>query len=260
MLHLRLCNSNSHCYANSFMHALLWVSTQDARGLRVRDSSLRRLLQWLVRKPLSIELWQLRAWQHLTRQWREPHRQHDVGEFLQHFAPAFCPALPDLWQARTQATALSTEVALQGELWPLVLDTAPRLDSHGACSLQSLFIEWRSQAHRHAIVSAPALLPVQICRFGPDGSKVSFRVTSSARVYVPLFTGPSVHTTSQPYKVLAVIYHLGRHQASGHYRTALYRDSRVQFVTDDDITPQPPTRAHCQTIEANAYIFFLQRL
>ena len=54
MLQLILVNHSNHCCANSLISALLWVSSQDSAGLLVRNTSRRRLLQWLVASPRRL--------------------------------------------------------------------------------------------------------------------------------------------------------------------------------------------------------------
>ena len=122
------------------------------------------------------------------------------------------------WEACLQAEHPAAEVVDQGELFPLLLNITPRLDASQACSLQTLLITWRNQAHRYAAVSLSALLTLQVGRFGPDGSKLRFRVTTSARVYFPYYTGLDARTSSHPYRLLATVYHLSPTRDSGHLK------------------------------------------
>ena len=157
---------------------------------------------WLPRSPppastrsarSGVELWDLRGWHEAIQQWQDPHRQQDVGAFLQHLAPRLADNLENQrWQSRTQDGADPTRqarVSDQGTLWPLVLSASlPMLQAHlsnSPLSLQQLLIAWRDQAARHAILEPPDLLAVQVNRFSPDGSKVHTPIRLSTAVYVP---------------------------------------------------------------------------
>ena len=252
-------NHSNHCYANATVSSLLWVACSSVQGLAVHSLSLSRLLRWLTRRPQTVKLWDLRVWQNMTRSWHRPDIQHDAAEFLHYLAGVCCPEAPDFWQARSQAPG-QTEVADHGEMWLLLAMVAPRLGPGNQCSLQSLFIAWRNQAERHALVSLPAVLPLQICRFANDGRKLRFRVNLSKRVYVPYFTGSDISTSSHPYQVVAIVYHIGQSRTSGHYRAALLKEGDIRFVTDDHQLPQEPSEVQSAEVLDNSYIFFLQRL
>ena len=192
VLNITLRNASNHCYANALVTALLWAAAHVEGGWRVADIALSRLLRWVARDrpdtrgPVAfmgsrsgVELWVLRGWRDIVQHWQDPHRQQDVGEFLQHLAPRIADRLESQeWQSRTQTTTdptPQTQVSDQGTLWPLVLAVfLPELQAlHSTpLSLQQLLIARRNQAARHAILEAPELLAIQVNRFSPDGSKV----------------------------------------------------------------------------------------
>ena len=124
---------------------------------------------------------------------------------------------------------------------------------------QSPFVAWRNQADRHAAVTLPPLLPVQISRFTSTGLKVQFPVRFSEAVYVPFFEDLSLRTSSHRYLLAAVIYHIGESRSHGHYRTALFLRGKPMHVTDDNCKPCPAHPADVHTAENNAYIFILCR-
>ena len=198
--------------------------------------------------------------------WDSPHLQHDAGEFIHFLGGALAlDAGLGLWQSRHIAATLDlpvsqTQVADHGEMFPLVLQHAgPHAASAQPISLQQLFVAWRNQADRHAAVTLPPLLPVQISRFTSTGLKVQFPVKFSEAVYVPFFEDLSLRTSSHRYLLAAVIYHIGESRSHGHYKTALFHRGQLTHVTDDNCRPCPAHPADVHTAANNAYIFILCR-
>ena len=128
--HLILVNHSNHCYANSVIHSLVWALTDLPLGIQCADPDLGRFMKWLTRPlplPVStarvVELWENKAWVRIVATWQEPHRQHDVGEFLQFMAPRLANAFVyDSWQARQLSATGETQVLDQGTLWPLIVN------------------------------------------------------------------------------------------------------------------------------------------
>ena len=230
VLGLQLNNPGNHCYANAFVLALLWSIAHTPSGVPVQLPFC-RLARWLLRKPLHTALWDIPAWRTLTARWEDPHVQHDVAEFAQFLGAATAPASAEgVWQSRIAvqltpsqpaASQCPAEVAEHGQMWPLSLAAAPPPEG-SEISLQALVIQWRNQAHRHAAVSLPRLLIIQIGRFSPVGLKLRFAVRPSHRVYVPVFLDDTLRTTSAGYDLAAVVCHLGPSRSSGHYRSVLF--------------------------------------
>ncbi|CAE7292983.1 unnamed protein product [Symbiodinium microadriaticum] len=126
----------------------------------------------------------------------------------------------------------------------------------GSVSPQKLVIAWRGQAATHAAVETPAIAVLQICRFSPEGGKDFTPVQLSTSVYLPIFTGSGLHTTSVRYSVAAVVYHLGHHPQSGHYRSALVEQGRLCYHTDDNVAAE----AHSPELTDQACIFEMPML
>ena len=192
--------------------------------------------------------------------------QHDAGEFIQFLGGVLAlDAGVGLWQARHIAatpdpTAPQTQVVDHGEMFPLILQHAGPPDVPAQpISLQKLLVAWRNQADRHAAVTLPPLLPVQISRFTSTGHKVQFPVRFSEAVYMPYFEDLSLRTSSHRYLLAAVIYHIGESRSHGHYRTAFFLHGQLMHVTDDNCKPCPACPADVRTAENNAYIFILCR-
>ena len=259
---LILRNPSTHCYANSVVLALLWVAQHLPRGLHVQRN-YSRLMRWLLRKPLHATLWHLRAWTVLMQGWTEPNRQHDAADYLHFLRPHLSPAASEgAWESRLEGPELDGPAAVQvadhGHVWPLHLSVV-NASAHSA-SLQKLFIDWRNQAQRHALVSAPAALVVQVGRFKDNGEKLRFRLPSSRTVYIPVFRNRSdLQTTSLAYEVSAIVFHLGRSRDSGHYRAAFLQQGQLHWLTDDGVLPACIQASEAVEVETNSYLFFLTK-
>ena len=240
-----------------------------------------RFLQWLVR-PTAVQarrpvsLWGVKVWAELMRSWQEPHCQHDAAEFMQHIAPLLVPS-PNMshWQARRLSSAspamptpAEAQVIDQGTLWPMMVSAsleAPVLLSDlqsgapPAVSLQNLLIKWRNQASRHALVTTPEWMVLQVGRFDDSGRKVQTPVSISTAVYIPYFPDNSLTTASIRYRVVAIVYHIGPAMLTGHYRTALCQDGQIKHVTDDGQEAATATSSEVHLIQANAYLFFVRK-
>ena len=275
--HLVLVNHSNHCYANSVMYSLVWTQADLPQGIQCADPGLGRFMKWLTR-PLQltasasrvVELWNNKAWVNLVAAWQEPHRQHDVGEFLQFIAPRLASTFSsDAWHARQLSAIGETQVLDQGTLWPLTVNTplAPQPQQPGPApnassspvSLQKLVIQWRNQAARHALLAEPMWLPLQVSRFDAQGRKTFDSVQISSAVYLPRFVDNTLHTTSTRYHITAVIFHLGDSPQRGHYRTAFYKDGRIVGMTDDNVQPIPASDADVELVQRNCYIFILRK-
>ena len=169
-------------------------------------------------------------------------------------APAISPScVACRWQRRRSSLLLHSEahtaqVVDQGGLWPLYLHEAiPFTDP--PISLQKLVITWRNQA----------VLVLQVNRFGTKGRKVLAPLGISTSIYIPVFRGSSIGTTSQRYVLQAIVYHLGPDMQAGHYRTALCSKGFISHVTDDATPVQEATRSDHESVKHNSYLFFLKK-
>ena len=260
---LILLNRSAHCYANSIILSLLWTISQCPQGAQLDNLAWRRLLGWLVRRPQSVQLWQMPAWCDLMRLWSHPNRQHDVGEFLQHISPSmFSEEQRGFWEARTlQQPSGLVQAEDQGTMWPLLLPTGLSSLQTGTSvvSPQKLVIAWRGQAATHAAVALPELAVLQVCRFRPDGTKDFTPIKLSEAVYIPFYTGSGLNTSSARYTITAVVYHLGQSPLSGHYRSALIAQGRICYHTDDNVAAEVHTAELASRVEQNPYLYFLRK-
>ena len=264
VLGLVLSNSGNYCYSNATLVAVLWCSAFLDAGLHVPDASARRLLKWLVRKPQTVTLWSVRAWQALFRHWRQAERQHDSAEFLQALGTVMASPVA-YWQARVLGLGdQDAQVCDHGSMWPLILPTFKAPDSpeggeNFTPSLQQLLVRWRGQpAAVHAALMLPPLLPVQVGRFDAEGRKLDFRIRHSRRVHVPYFVDAGLRTASKRYETVAVIYHLGPSVQQGHYRAILCVDGCMSYNTDDNQPAMDFSSSDQELVERGAYLFLLR--
>ena len=167
-----------------------------------------------------------------------------------------------VWESRTvNSPSGLAQAEDQGTMWPLTLPAGLAMlqASTETVSPQKLVIAWRGQAVTHAAVVLPELVILQICRFSPSGNKDFTRVKLSDSVYLPVFTGPGLNTSSVRYSVTAIIYHLGLTPQSGHYRTALVERGRLCYHTDDNEATTVHQPEHTDRVEQNSYLYFLRK-
>ena len=166
------------------------------------------------------------------------------------------------WQARLEVDASPPQVTDHGKMWPVTLPAVLRpdlADTSRVFSMQSLVISWRNQVHRHAAVSLPPVVPLQISRFTPEGAKLRGRIVLTPVIHIPLFTDSSARTTSCKYQLHAVTYHLGPNMHSGHYRTLLFKQGAPFMVTDDNMFPVPVSEVGLEEVMNNSYLAFYCR-
>ena len=271
---IRLVNSSNHCYANSVILAVAWGHAGSPQSFQ---PSL-QLGRWLVRHvPLqqadharsAVDLWSLRVWQQIVQTWQAPHSQHDAGEFVQFLASHLhADHARYEWQAREEAPTGQILVQDRGSFWSLILSLPLQPDNpsqtsqphHVAgISVQKLVIQWRNQPARHAACALPPWLPLQVSRFNAAHAKITTPVHFSQAIYLPVFTGDSLQTTSVRYALHSVIFHIGRSKFSGHYRTALCLHGQLRFLTDDGVAAAPASAHDCRLVEENAYILLFIR-
>ena len=274
---LKLANPSNHCYANSVILAVAWGQAGSPQSFQP-SLSLGRMLRWLVRHaPLpqtdharnTVDLWSLRVWRQIVHTWQAPHSQHDAGEFVQFLASHLhVDHARYEWQAREEAPSGQVIVRDRGCFWPLILSLPLKTDnpsqssqpSHVAgISVQRLIIQWRNQPARHAACDLPPWLPLQVSRFNAAHEKITTPVHFSPAIYLPVFTGTSLQTTSVRYALHSVIFHIGRSKFSGHYRTALCQSGQLRFLTDDGVEATQASEHDRRSVEENAYILLFIR-
>ncbi|CAE7863195.1 unnamed protein product [Symbiodinium microadriaticum] len=238
---LRLRNLSNHCYSHAVVSILcwFWATTSGRADADFLGKGLRQLCQWLCTRPpgTPIVLWQHIAWRAFHGGWVEPHRQHDVFEYLGYLRPKLGPDVTlGRWQGRQMHDAHITLLD-EGSTWPLLLPaqlSTLEARTGAALTLQHLVDEWEcSQAGLHGMTHAPEALLVQINRFevSPEGTlKVDTPLQPDPYLMIPTYLHDLDHATPlalqyRRYCRVAAILHLGDSPHAGHYRAILYGDT-----------------------------------
>ena len=95
-------NTSQQCYFLGVVKGILWLC-QDMVNFQVTfGMMLSEIFSGAIHSRRNSVLWEQPSWQAVLSSWREPHRQHDAGEFLSYFAGQ-CPSIHDAcaceWQA-----------------------------------------------------------------------------------------------------------------------------------------------------------------
>ncbi|CAE7564681.1 Pol [Symbiodinium sp. CCMP2592] len=189
----------------------------------------RVFIQSLLQVRNSTCLLELPDWLRFTRDWQEPHRQHDVAEFAQFLVSAL--GITNIMlqsQARVQTDQgidiLSTESSAVLRL-PL---TSASTDVQGLINL------WSTRGHVQALNEPlPRLAVVQIARFA-ESSKDCTPIDYQRIIHIPMFSGPELDTIAVAYCLEAVCLHRGAQATQGHYRALLVAEDSVTRATSSD--------------------------
>ena len=270
---LLLGNSRNYCYSNAAFLALLWASVEHS-GMMASESpmgpSLRMIVGWLCRRSGIVHLWQHLPWVSLHASWPQPHRQHDIIEYLQFLRPRLSTAVADCqWESRQELDGYIRRVDV-GSTWPLWLPApldslASPAESDTTISVQHLVDAWQQHAGAgsQALVQSPPLLLIQVNRFCQGSSrptKSQTPVNPDLHLMLPVFQGAldqpnALEVVYERFRLSAALMHEGPAVTSGHYRTVL-QDIGQQIITDDAV----PARKLCEHTDgphcrANYYAF-----
>eukprot|EP00438_Fugacium_kawagutii_P017869 Skav216089 [mRNA] locus=scaffold2042:120191:122846:+ [translate_table: standard] len=262
LLSLILTNPRNLCAANAATTAWLWATVSTEQTLQsMWGSKAAAVMEWLGHlDPTSPVCLTAAPWfQDLLTKWGSFERQADGSEFVQMLI-GDAPAFELSWQRRVEkGPNVSTEVA-QTFFHPLILQVPADLTA-ARINVMQLLEQWTQvDGMSTALTHAPALLCLQIDRSVQDHNnqvvKSLIRVQAYPILEVPVFTSNGMQTISQEYVLLAMITHLGHHEA-GHYRAATrFWDDRWGWqwaIHEDDIAPN--NQPHVPTwIEENVVI------
>ena len=201
-------------------------------------------------------------WAALLQGWTHVHRQHDAPELVTHLMPRMgVHHAEKRWEARWSVNQ-HVQVFDQGTLLaPISMSLPPGDNLH----LQQVINGWHEQARLHALVTAPALLGVQLNRFiGEDGelSRDTRPLQGMDSVMcIPVYTAA---TTSQirrvPLQVTSAQLHFGDRPTAGHYRTVLKGQKELgascTWLTDDNQLPKSATITHAEA----TYLLWLRQV
>ena len=79
---IRLGHRPNFCYANALLLSLIHLNCH-LSGPSIFSESLLLIVRRVCSRKV-VHLWDDPEWIRLTAQWEQPHRQHDVAEFLLH--------------------------------------------------------------------------------------------------------------------------------------------------------------------------------
>ena len=184
--------------------------------------------------------------------WQRLHTQHDAGEFLLHLLAI---AKPGACQWRWEAKLTNPyRVHDSGDPGCPLLLTLP------GESLQGLLDAWHNQYTVHALTQHTGCLFLQICRYSSHTAKNQQRlaVRPGAVVALPVFTEDGdACTRLEPFRVIAVVFHLGPTVTSGHYQTLLGMPTAndwTLYVCDDNRKPRKANTKDLALVDHNAYL------
>ena len=258
-------NPGNHCYAHAVLLALKWFSEQAFAPLEPPALSIRSSLHMVFRGSPGSCLSRLSCWTEVLPQWSSESQQ-DAAEFLHR--SGHCLVQPDFigeWETRLppNSPGLPSQVTDSGQTLPMLLSAA--LPSAAPCTLQSLVDQWhrrrwRLQEARHALIGSTPLLVLQIARFDDRGRKVRNSILPPYEVSIPSFSGVDCSVHLIPYEVVSIVFHVGLHTRSGHYRAALLSAGVLTHTTDDGRAAKSITVAEASLALRNSYMFVLRRL
>ena len=163
-----------------------------------------------------------------SENWKQRHRQHDAGEFLQHLSLH----IPILEPAISRSRILAGEEILDEEA-QLALHLHSDLMSISACVRAWAW----EQGAIHALMSAPPVLVIPVIRFTYDDRlprRATERLRLESHLDIPVYIrADSIETEMIAYRLVACILHTGPTPQSGHYRALVCTDGGY-VISDDD--------------------------
>ena len=268
-----------------FLTCGLLIVLQAALGLLLmylRAGRLQPVVDFLMRGVRRVLLNRCLMWTSLLGQWRQPQRQHDIGEFMTHVMQK---ARPDSMRGAWNMITAAGEVRDVGDFHgPMVLHMRGP-DVVQPTTLQALINGWSDagEGMRRLIFEAPPLLCIQISRFHGRSKirKLMHQVMlGNGEVHVPCQVRPgTVESMHCRYRVIALSVHLGDTPSSGHYRAVLMAQGSSEgalgtgehadashsiykgaLYTDDGCDAVPVLAGDVHAISSNMYLIWCIRL
>ena len=251
----KLQNRSNLCYCNAVCQAIYWIgemSTAASACYGRLQAGLR-----VLRVSHSIALPSCIAMRPLFANWRNLHRQHDAGEFLQHLLSVAQPrACCWRWESRLANPFQLHDSGDRGA--PLLLNII-------GGTLQELIDKWHQQYAVHALPAHQGCLFLQLCRYDSHTSKnmQPLAVRPGDSVALPVFTDTTgLCTRLELLRVAVVVYHLGASVTSGHYKTLIGTPHTSEWsyhICDDNKAPKRATKRDLTEVDHNAYLVGLLR-
>lgn len=240
LMNTKFINESTWCYLNSGMTCFLWTLLH-RRECALEDFGVASsVCETLMQQPRgkAVKLSELLALQPLLRQTHEK-GPRDCAEFTAELLEwSACSSVDMCWERRVSMANQVMNEETGGKYQPLALDGLYELD-HASPTIYDLCQLWTyGQGMRAAFtkppcikcISADRLMSLTRClgHFQP--------IDVFSMVELPHFYGSGVDLHWSPYRVQAVICHLGSSR-SGHFRAALRFDARWLLCQDNE-TPQ----------------------
>ena len=284
---LQLVNQGNYCYQHAFILSYMWASHFAAGcSLPLPEVSsgfhgrLQPVIDFLTSGARRVILSRCLMWASLLQQWRQPQRQHDVGEFMSHVMQKARPdSMWGAWHMMTAAGEVRDVGDFHGPLMVHICNPS-RVQS---TTLQALVDGWTDAGEgvRRLIYEAPPLLCVQISRFHGRRKirKLMHQVMlGNGRVHIPCRERPGVDASELCYRVTAISVHLGNTPSSGHYRAVLMAQGSSEcalgtgdfehnpayyngaLYTDDGCAAVPVLQGDVHAISCNMYLMWCIRV
>ena len=200
-----LLNSSNSCYLNSVLTAL-FHSARDLpeTGLEAVFAEM-RLREGAASRPLN--LYTSFALRSRAVGWRFDGRQHDAAEFYSALVPSRGSLQSAPWQARVDGEPDQVERGVT----PLLLTV------NQPSWLQGRLDAWADRGLQYALLEAPRLLPVVLCRW-LEGRKNQASITGLwESLQVPVWQERQQRCMVS-YRLIARVFHIGDSVVAGHYR------------------------------------------
>ena len=259
-------NSGFHCYTNATMRCLLWTM-RTVQVLRDQmDLDLYRIIEGAWTSD-TFHFWNNVVWKAKFFNWRDPHSQHDVGEFLRYLLGK-CPRIQHHfqfhWEARrAHGPGLETVQILDAaDSVILVLDSNVR-DADDSLletvTIQQLIHEWECQESTHGFSSVPEKLAILAGRFQMvDGRLVKrhLHILPNQKIYILTYAADVFCTSG--FRLNSYIEHGGEDLHSGHYTAVLHFNNTI-WKADDNATMSLMNEQQVRDGFSRTYMFFYNR-
>ena len=259
-------NSGFHCYTNATMRCLLWTM-RTVQVLRDQmDLDLCRIIEGAWTSD-TFHFWDNVVWKAKFFNWRDPHSQHDVGEFLRYLLGK-CPRIQHHfqfhWEARrAHGSGLETVQILDAaDSVILVLDSNIRDADNSlleTVTIQQLIHEWECQESTHGFSPVPEKLATLAGRFQMvDGRLVKrhVHIIPNQKIYIPTYAADVFCTSG--FRFNSYIEHGGEDLHSGHY-TAVLHFNNTMWKADDNATRSLMNEQQVRDGFSRTYMFFYNR-
>ena len=239
-----LLNKANSCYINSTLMAL----GQSCQDLPINGIELVLAEMLVSANPRPLSLYSSFAVRSLARGWRFDGRQHDAAEFFAAIAPDAGPLQPVPWQARVEGQVEGSEVGLTPLLLPV----------QDGPTLQACIDGWSNRGLQYALLQAPQLLPVVLCRW-QEGAKNQTSITGLRDTFlVPVWLEGQNRSLAR-YRLSSGVFHIGDSVSSGHYRAFWPMPVSGMMVSDDFVPPALAGPSDLSRIYTGSYLVFLSR-